>query len=166
MNSLLHIVKGIYGKINGMEAIIFIGIQASGKSTFYKDKFFRTHMRINLDMFKTRHREDIMLEACIKSMQSFVVDNTNPTAADRKKYIDLAKTAGYKVIGYYFMTSIGEAILRNEKREGKEHIPLAGIRSTLAKLQPPALDEGFDELFCVRIDKENKFIIEECKHEV
>jgi len=39
-----------------MEAIIFIGIQATGKSTFYKDNFFKTHIRINLDMLKTRKR--------------------------------------------------------------------------------------------------------------
>lgn len=149
-----------------MEAIIFIGIQAVGKSTFYKDNFFKTHMRINLDMLKTRHREDIMLEACIKGQLPFVVDNTNPTVAVRKKYIDLAKSAGYKIIGYYFQSSVSEAILRNEEREGKEHIPLAGIKSTYARLQPPGLDEGFDELYQVCIDKENKFIVEGYKNEV
>lgn len=30
-----------------MEAIIFIGVQATGKSTFYKNKFFTTYIRIN-----------------------------------------------------------------------------------------------------------------------
>ena len=40
-----------------MEAVILIGIQGAGKSTFYKDRFFNTHVRINLDMLKTRHRE-------------------------------------------------------------------------------------------------------------
>ena len=149
-----------------MEAIIFIGIQAVGKSTFYKDNFFKTHIRINLDLLKTRNREDIMLEACIKGKVPFIVDNTNPTVADRKKYIELAKVAGYKVIGYYFQSSVGEAIFRNEKRVGKEHIPLVGIKSTYAKLQLPSIDEGFDELYHVRIDRENKFIVEEYKHEV
>ena len=33
-----------------MEAVIFIGIQASGKSTFFKERFFNTHVRINLEM--------------------------------------------------------------------------------------------------------------------
>jgi transcriptional regulator with XRE-family HTH domain len=37
-----------------VEAIIFVGIQASGKSTFYRERFFDTHLRINLDMLKTR----------------------------------------------------------------------------------------------------------------
>ena len=39
-----------------MQAVIFIGIQGSGKTTFYRDRFFNTHFRINLDMLKTRHR--------------------------------------------------------------------------------------------------------------
>lgn len=28
-----------------MEAIIFVGIQGAGKSTFYRDRFFNTHIR-------------------------------------------------------------------------------------------------------------------------
>ena len=33
-----------------MEAIIFTGIQATGKSTFYKQNFFNSHVRISLDL--------------------------------------------------------------------------------------------------------------------
>jgi predicted kinase len=45
-----------------MQAIVFIGIQTCGKSTFYHHKFGLTHVRINLDMLKTRHREQRMLD--------------------------------------------------------------------------------------------------------
>ena len=41
-----------------MELILLIGIQASGKSTFFKRRYCDTHVRINLDMLKTRHREE------------------------------------------------------------------------------------------------------------
>lgn len=149
-----------------MEAIIFIGIQATGKSTFYKNNFFKTHIRINLDMLKTRNRENIMLEACIKAKQPFVIDNTNPALEDRKKYIDIAKATGFKVIGYYFQSRIDESVLRNERRDKKEFVPLAGIRSTHAKLQMPHIDEGFDELYYVRIEDENEFVVEGWKNEV
>ena len=54
-----------------------MGIQGAGKSTFFKERFFDTHVRINLDMLKTRHREAILLDACIRAKQRFVVDNTN-----------------------------------------------------------------------------------------
>ena len=40
-----------------MEAIVFIGLQASGKSSFYKERFFSTHVRISLDLLRTRNRE-------------------------------------------------------------------------------------------------------------
>jgi hypothetical protein len=56
------------------EMIVFVGIQATGKSSFYQQKFAASHMRINLDMLKTRHREKILLHACIEAKQSFVVD--------------------------------------------------------------------------------------------
>jgi predicted kinase len=46
-----------------MEAVIFVGIQGTGKSTFYKERFFDTHVRINLDMLKTRHREKLLVQA-------------------------------------------------------------------------------------------------------
>ncbi|MDP4182565.1 MAG: AAA family ATPase [Bacillota bacterium] len=149
-----------------MEAIIFIGIQATGKTTFYKNNFFKTHIRISLDMLKTRNREDILLAACVKAKQPFVVDNTNPTIMDRKKYIDIAKAAGFKVKGYYFKSSIEDAVLRNEGREGKEHIPLIGIRNAHAKLQLPQSSEGFDEIYYVQINMENKFVIEEWNYEI
>ncbi|AEV69291.1 AAA family ATPase [Acetivibrio clariflavus] len=149
-----------------MEAVIFIGIQATGKSTFYKERFFKTHIRINLDMLKTRIREDIFLDACIKAKQPFVVDNTNPSVEDRKKYIDIAKNAKFRVVGYYFQSNIADAIMRNEKREGKERISLAGIKSTHAKLQLPSPEEGFDELYYVKIGEENKFVVEEWKNEI
>lgn len=45
-----------------MQLIIFIGVQASGKSTFYQQQFYSTHLRLNLDMLKIRHRENQLFE--------------------------------------------------------------------------------------------------------
>ncbi len=144
-----------------MEAIIFIGLQASGKSTFYKDRFFDTHVRINLDMLRTRHREHLLLLACIESKQQFVVDNTNPTQAERARYIAPAKDAGFSVIGYYFQSKVSDCISRNSGRQGTKRIPAIGIYATAKKLQIPALAEGFDALYYVRIDSSGGFVVEE-----
>lgn len=149
-----------------METVIFIGIQASGKSSFYKEKFFSTHMHINLDMLKTRYREDILVDACIKAKQSFVVDNTNPSIEARKKYIDKSKEAGFDIVGYYFKSSISEAIERNERRIGSEHIPAKAIGATYNKLVLPSYDEGFHKLYYVSINEENDFVVEEWKDEL
>ena len=96
-----------------MQAVIFVGIQAIGKSTFYLRRFFRTHVRINLDMLRTRHRERLMIQACADAKQPFVADNTNPTLADRERYIGAAKAADFKVIGYYFRSDVDAALAYN-----------------------------------------------------
>ena len=129
-----------------MEIVLFTGIPATGKSTFYKKNFVDTHIRINLDMLKTRHREDIMLKACFDAKQCVVVDNTNPTIEKRQKYIILAKAAQFKITGYYFQSKIKEAIFRNNSRSGKARIPEKGVRAAFAKLQIPHFSEGFDHL--------------------
>lgn len=50
-----------------MEAVILIGVQGAGKSTFFKQRFVDTHIRINGDMLKTKYREKLLVEACLKA---------------------------------------------------------------------------------------------------
>lgn len=144
-----------------MEAVIFAGIQASGKSSFYREHFFDTHLRINLDMLKTRHCEAILLRACIEAKQPFVVDNTNPSAEERAKYIEIAHADGFRLIGYYFRSPVKEALARNARRTGKARVPEKGIFGTYKRLQVPNLEEGFDLLYHVHIDGTGRFVVEE-----
>ena len=105
------------------------------------------------------------METCLETQQPFVVDNTNPTIADREKYISLAKVYKFKVIGYYFQSKISEAIARNSQRPGKECIPEIGIKGTFSKLEIPSWDEGFDALYFVEIEG-NNFTVMEWEHEI
>ncbi|MEM8642165.1 MAG: ATP-binding protein [Cyanobacteria bacterium P01_G01_bin.54] len=143
-----------------MKAILFIGIQASGKSTFYAQTFANTHIRINLDMLKTRHRERRLLETCLDIKQPFVVDNTNPTVADRDRYIPLAKYYKFQITGYYFPPNLADSLQRNQQRTGKQRIPEQGIRATHKRLVPPTYAEGFDQLYQVCIAPGGKFIVQ------
>ena len=142
-----------------MEAIIFTGLQAAGKSSFYREKFIDTHIRINLDMLKTRHREKILVDACLSAKQPFVVDNTNPTIADRNRYIIPAKAKNFKIIGYYFQSNIEECQQRNQQRDYV--IPAIGILATYKKMQIPSYPEGFDRLYYVKLATNNSFIVED-----
>jgi predicted kinase len=144
-----------------MEAVILIGIQGSGKSTFCRKYFFDTHVRISLDMLRTRHRESLLLRACLEGKQKFVVDNTNITAADRTRYIVPAKAAGFSVVGYYFSSRLEEALRRNRQRTGKSRIPDRGITGMYKRLELPRKDEGFDQLNYVRIAETGEFIVED-----
>lgn len=148
-----------------MEMIVFCGIQATGKSTFFKEQFFNTHIRISLDLLNTRNREQKFMETCFATQQSFVVDNTNPTKEERAKYILKAKEKKYKIIAYYFQSKISEALERNSQRKGKEKIPEVGVKGTFNKLEIPSYVEGFDELYFVKIE-ENKFVITRWKNEI
>ncbi|QDT95253.1 AAA family ATPase [Gimesia aquarii] len=148
-----------------MEAVVFMGLPASGKSSFYKERFFSTHVRINLDLLKTRHRELLLLEACLQTKQRFVIDNTNPTRADRSRYIKAAKTARLDVVGYYFQSVIEECLKRNEIRSETERVHDVAVLSIATKLELPSFDEGFDQLFYVQI-KSGEFVIEEWNEEI
>lgn len=134
-----------------MEAIVFIGLPGSGKSTFYKERFFNSHVRISLDLLKTRHREKRFLKLCLDTDQRFVIDNTNPTKKDRARFVKQIETAGirYKLIAYYFESKVEACFRRNAQRS--ERVPDVAILATAKKLELPGNDEGFDERFYVRI---------------
>jgi predicted kinase len=142
-----------------MEAIIFVGVQASGKSTFCRERFFDTHIRINLDMLKTRHRETLLVRACLEAKQPFVVDNTNPLPEDRQRYIVPAKNSGFRIVGYYFQSILEDCQRRNKTRSPKQIIPGIGIISTYKKLIIPGRKEGFECLYTVNIDADKLFCI-------
>lgn len=149
-----------------MEAVIFIGIQGTGKSSFYQEQFFRTHVRINSDMLKTRNRLRVLFNACLEAGQSFVLDNTNVSKAVRGEFITLSKAAGFRVVGYYFRSDIASALARNSEREGSARIPDLGVLGTYKQLEIPEHAEGFDALYYVRIDPAGKFQVEEWSNEV
>lgn len=144
-----------------MEAILLIGIQGAGKSTFFKERFFATHVRINMDMLKTRYREKVLLSACLLAKQPFVVDNTNVVATERARFIEPAKENAFRVVAYYFEPDVRASIARNAKRSGKAVIPVKGLLGTYKRLQPPAHEEGFDQIFRVRLTEEGGWEVEE-----
>jgi predicted kinase len=144
-----------------MEAVIFVGVQGSGKSTFYRQRFFDTHVRINLDMLRTRHREQFLLAACLRGKQPFVIDNTNPLPGDRARYIGPAREAGFRLVAYFFETPLQDAIRRNSQRAGKQKVPVPAITGTFRKLQEPRLEEGYDALYKVTMSPEGAFLVSE-----
>ncbi len=149
-----------------MEAVVFVGIQGAGKSTFYRDRFFATHMRINLDMLKTRHRERLFLACYLDALQPFVVDNTNATKGERQVYLDAARERNFRVVGYYFQSRVDDCIKRNAARSGKAQVPDRAIQGTAARMEMPERSEGFDELWYVRIDERGQFVVEAWRDEV
>lgn len=149
-----------------MEAVIFTGIQASGKSTFYRERFFDTHVRISLDLLRTRHRERLLLNACLTSQQPFVIDNTNPTREERSRYIEPALAHGYRITGYYFRSEVEGCKERNAARPERQIVPLPGLLGTYKRLELPKLNEGYTALYYVTIAANGGFQVSEWQDEV
>ncbi len=154
-----------------MELIIFIGLQATGKSTFYRLHFAATHTHVSKDLLHNNkrpgHRQMQLVEEALQAGQSVVVDNTNPTLADREALIRLGHEYGAQVIGYYFESQVRPSLERNKARSGKARVPDVAIYVTASKLALPTYAEGFDTLYDVRIAEYSSFEVRTCeKNEV
>jgi hypothetical protein len=123
-----------------MEAVILCGVQGSGKTTLCRHRFLATHEHVSLDLERSRSREAELVRACLEDRRPFVVDNTNPTPGDRRRYIEPARAAGFKVIGYLVEANAGAAFAR-------ANIPPGRVAATARAMQRPTLEEGFDELW-------------------
>lgn len=128
------------------EAVILVGLQGSGKTTFFKQNFARTHAHVSRDTVKTAAAETALVSACLKSGASFAIDDTNPTRQSRAAFIRAAKAAGFHAIAIFFDTPVRVAIGRNRHRTDKKPIPVPAILRAAKLLEKPSLEEGFDEV--------------------
>jgi predicted kinase len=127
---------------DAVEAVIFVGLQGAGKSSFYRERFFDTHLRLSLDLLKTRHRERRLLQVCVETQQRFVVDNTNPTGPSGGSTSGAAREAGFRVVGYYFRSRVEDCWRRNARRPVERRVPLRGILGTAGRMERPAPERG------------------------
>jgi predicted kinase len=136
------------------ELVIFTGLQASGKSTFFRERFAATHDLVSKDLFRNNRnpnrRQQELIGAAVSAGRPVVVNNTNPTPEDRRVLIELGREHGARIAGYYFESTPRESVERNRLRAGKEKVPDVAIYATAKRLVPPPYQEGFDELFRVR----------------
>ena len=145
-----------------MQMILFSGPQATGKSSLFKALFVDTHLRINLDMLRTRHRQNLLIAACLAAKQPFVIDNTNLGVAERSGHILLAKAQRFLVLSYRFNLPFDEALMRNNQRS--KPVPEKAQRSAFKNWQTPQWAEGSDGLFDVT-SSQGQFTITEVLHE-
>lgn len=141
-----------------MECVILIGIPASGKTSFYHERFAATHDLVSKDRMKNvagrQRRQEALVGEALSAQRSIVVDNTNASAAERAALIDIGRAHGAEVVGYYFPTEARDALRRNRARQGRERVPDVAIFAIRKRLEPPTLAEGFDRLFVVRMNEE------------
>jgi predicted kinase len=143
------------------ECVIFVGLQASGKTTFYRLRFASTHQHVSKDNFPHARNRDArqvgLIEDALARGQSVVVDNTNPTREDRQRPIALARAHSARVVAYYFASDRRSSLGRNRQREGKSRVPDVAILATAKRMAPPSYSEGFDEIHVVHLTDDGRF---------
>ena len=144
-----------------MELVIFMGLQAAGKSTFFRTYFAETHVLVSKDLLSNNkhrsRRQYQLIEAALQAGSSVVVDNTNPTLEDRAELIQLGRTYAAEIVGYYFLSEVSQSLARNKQRTGKEKVPDIAIFATIKRFVRPTYKEGFDTLFCVAANDDGTF---------
>ena len=144
-----------------VECIILIGLPGAGKTTFYREKFAATHQHISKDLWPNAsgrvERQQKLIEETLASGKPVVVDNTNPTVAERDAIIRTARERRARVIGYFFDITTRAAVARNANRTGKGKVPNVAIFTTAKRLQPPAVSHGYDELYRIEIKPDRSF---------
>lgn len=145
--------------------MILIGIPAAGKTTFYHRYFAATHQHVSKDLWPNATgrdaRQRLAIDAALAAGASVVVDNTNPTLADRRALIELARTHGARVVGYFLEVTTRQAVARDAERTGRAKVPKVAIFTIAKRLEPPAPAEGFDQLFRVGPAEDRSFTVTE-----
>ena len=143
-----------------LECVILVGLPASGKSTFYRERFAATHDLVSKDAMRhnrqPQHRQEQLIDASLAAGRSVVVDNTNPSVSDRASIVTAARRRGAQVAGYFFPTDARDALRRNRAREGRARVPDVAIFATRKRLEAPSYDEGFDDLSIVTVNEDTR----------
>jgi predicted kinase len=151
------------------ELVLFIGLQASGKSSFFRACFADSHEWISKDRLRNNsnpsRRQRQLIEEALRAGRSVVIDNTNPTQRERAELIELARSFGARIVGYYFQSRLADCLERNGLRAGKERVPDVALYATRKKLERPSLTEGFDRLYFVHLLGESAFEVRDWRVE-
>uniref|UniRef100_A0A336MJT2 CSON000292 protein n=1 Tax=Culicoides sonorensis TaxID=179676 RepID=A0A336MJT2_CULSO len=133
------------------EVIVMVGMPASGKSSFAR-KHFETsgYAYINRDSLGSWQKCVSALEKAIQENKSAVIDNTNPDAESRKRYIEVAKKRKIPCRCFVMATTEAQAKHNNVFRELTD--PFHSVIKDMvfhgykSKFQEPSLKEGFTQI--------------------
>ncbi|WP_285693748.1 ATP-binding protein [Actinomadura sp. NBRC 104412] len=147
-----------------VELAILIGLQGSGKTTFYRRHLACTHAHVSKDLFgrsarRKQQRQLRQIAEHLRAGRSVAVDNTNPSPVEWTPLIVLGREHGARITGYWFPPDLQASMRRNAARPGRDRVPDVGVLATLERLREPRYSDGFDELRVVRADGAGGFTV-------
>jgi len=152
-----------------VEMVILMGLQASGKTTFWKGRFAETHVVVSKDALRNNRRpgrrQAALIREALSAGRSVLVDNTNPRAEDRAELIHLARQFGATVVVYHLRSTVADSLVRNAAREGRARVPDVGVYSTAKVFERPTWAEGFDAMYEVTMAADHGFEVKAVERE-
>ncbi|ONI86601.1 kinase [Saccharothrix sp. ALI-22-I] len=146
------------------EVVILIGLQASGKTSFYRTVLAVTHEQVSKDAFPNARRRQArqmrLIAEALDAGHNVAVDNTNPSTEEWGPIIAAGRERGARIVGYWFPPDLTGSVVRNAVRDDRTRVPDVGLYATLKRLRRPRPADGFDELFTVRFDGRGGFDVQ------
>ena len=129
------------------KCVIFVGSPGCGKSTYYENNYLNGYARVNLDILTSRNREKKKILELAESGTNMVIDNTNTSIEERKRYFSLLWNSGYKFKAVWFNVPLDVCMERNKNRI--KTIPAYLVKYYYKKIEIPTKEEGFEEIIIV-----------------
>lgn len=143
---------------------ILVGVQGSGKSTFYRHVLAPNHVLVSKDLLRNNRRrarrQSQLVEAYLAARTSVALDNTNATREIRRSLIELGRKWGALTVAYWLDATLSDCLRRNSHRDGNALVPDGIIVMTSRLLQPPDREEGFDLVHAVKINSDGTYDIQ------
>lgn len=146
----------------GTDVAVFVGLQASGKSTFFDRRLSGRYALVSKDLFprgarNKQRRQMRLVDEHLAAGRPVAVDNTNPSPREWTPLVELAHAHGATATAYWFPPDVTGSLRRNAAREGRARVPDAGVLATLGQLRKPSTEAGFDAVHEVRFDGRGGF---------
>ncbi|MBI3968129.1 MAG: ATP-binding protein [Chloroflexi bacterium] len=141
---------------------VLVGLPGSGKTTYARTRL-PLALRVSLDDLRQmltnrdyvaelegvvhaggRALLDAVAREAAKTGTDVVFDATNLTRERRALPIEVARRHGLSPVAVWVTSAVSAALARNAAR--KRHVPEDVIARFAAGLEPPSLDEGFEEV--------------------
>ena len=137
-----------------MKIVLTVGLPGSGKSTYLARLGVNAISSDEMRRLIADDPEDQTLHGRVFASIRFLVrqrlaagrpvtyvDATHLTRRERRPYVEIARRHGCELEALFFDVPVEVCLRRNRKR-GRQ-VPESAIRAMAARLQPPAVEEGF-----------------------
>jgi predicted kinase len=155
-------VAGMTTETTALDVAVLVGLQASGKSTFYRRCLSGRYALVSKDLFprgarNKQQRQMRQVAEALAAGRPVAVDNTNPSPEEWTPLVEAARAHGATATAYWFPPDLTGSLRRNAAREGRDRVPDVGVLATLRRLREPSPDDGFDAVLEVRFDGRGDF---------